>query len=343
MCGAQRPPVRIEAHHAVISVHFLARGGEVVQDLLRLLRHARLAGLQQHVDDSRAVTVKESAKELVVAGGPASQKQHVVLAIDDLDVGLAQAVGRIAGRFRRLDTEAQGVAAGRLGRQLELHRHDLAVAAQGDLPAIHQLSRALRGGGAFAGRPRQHLYRDRLSGKPLGANVAGDGVVVARVSPRRHDQIGDDDAGGLLVGAEADREDGDPGVLGQLDSRVGRHARVLAAIAQQDHAGDGRSPLRLDQLPERLADPRFGAGGSQEPGPIGAWLGRSGWIGGRGFGVFLLGGRVELAERYRVIRFQLLGEGKYRHVVRLAQPREEIAFLQGLDDLLLAAGRRGRG
>ena len=94
--GAERLPVRVEGHDAVVVEHFLAGGGEIVEDLLGLLRHARLARLQQHVDRGVAIAEELIAEELVFPHRPVGQQQDVVLAVDDFDVGLAGVVGRVA-------------------------------------------------------------------------------------------------------------------------------------------------------------------------------------------------------------------------------------------------------
>ena len=93
--------------------------------------------------------------------------------------------------------------------------------------------------------------------------------MVAGIGAGRHDQIADGHVGRLAVGTQSDGEDGNLRFLGQLDGGVGRDAGVLPAVAEDDDARDGLAPLRLDQLPQGLAEPRFDAGGGQQFGPIG--------------------------------------------------------------------------
>ena len=145
-----------------------------------------------------------------------------------------------------LDAETQGAAAGRVGRQLELDRQHFAVAAEGDLPAFeHVAGAALRAPAASpAGGPRQDLHRDRLARHALGLHVAGHRVMIAGIGAGRHGQIADGHVGRLAVGAEPDGEDGNLGFLGQLDGGIGRDAGVLAAVAEDDDARDGRAALR---------------------------------------------------------------------------------------------------
>ena len=130
---------------------------------------------------------------------PAGQQQDVVLAVDDLDVGLADTCrpGRGSPGVR-LDAEAEGPPAGLVRGQLELHRHDFAVAAEDDLLAALDLARcrarAVAGGVHVAG---EQLHRDQLPGQPLGLDVAGDRVAVARIGPHRRRQVVDAHARGL--------------------------------------------------------------------------------------------------------------------------------------------------
>ena len=113
-----------------------------------------LAGLQQDVERRRAVAEQQGAEELVVARRAAGQQQHVVLAVDDLHVGLAELSAGLrssGGAAARGSTACGGRS---FRRQLELDRHDLAVAAEDDLPAVDPLRpcRAARGRWP-AGRP----------------------------------------------------------------------------------------------------------------------------------------------------------------------------------------------
>ena len=135
LAGLQQFPIGVEGHDAIVIEHFPPRGGEVVENLLRLLRHAGLARLQQHVDRRVAIAVKLVAEELVFPHRPVGQQQDVGLAIDDFDVGLADVVGRVGVALGRFDLQAQGAAAGGAGHEIELHRQHFAVAAEGDLLA----------------------------------------------------------------------------------------------------------------------------------------------------------------------------------------------------------------
>ena len=152
---AEGLPVRVEGHDAIVVVHFLARGGEVVEDFLGLLRDARLARLQQHVDRRRVIAEELVAEEVVVAHRPAGQQQDVVLAADDLDVGLARVVGQVSVARRGLDAETQGPPAGGVRGQLELDRQHFAVGPQGNLPGLDHVAGAAFGALAPlpAGRP----------------------------------------------------------------------------------------------------------------------------------------------------------------------------------------------
>lgn len=55
---AEAEPVRIEGHHAIVIVHFLAGRGEIGEHLARLLRHARFARLQEYVQRGRVVAIE---------------------------------------------------------------------------------------------------------------------------------------------------------------------------------------------------------------------------------------------------------------------------------------------
>ena len=94
--GVERLPVRVEPHDAIVVVHLVARGGEVVEDGIGLLRDAGPGRLQQHVDRARWVAKELIAKEVVFAHRSAGQQQDAILAADRLDVGLALVVGRIS-------------------------------------------------------------------------------------------------------------------------------------------------------------------------------------------------------------------------------------------------------
>ncbi len=241
-------------------------------------------------------------------------------------------------------------AAGGVGRQLELHRQHLAVAAEGDLPAIQQvagLCRTLRVpdvphaacAGYVAGGPRQDLHRHRLSRHPLGLKIAGHRVMVAGIGPGRHDQVAHGHVGRLAVGAEADGEDGDFRLLGQFDGGLGRDAGVLPAVAEDDDARDRRAALFLNQLPQRLAEPRFASRSAPAAWPNRAAcrsrpVCRSAVLGRRSATGDGLCRCRQLAQRHHAVALQVFAELEHRHVVRLAKPREKIGLLQRGRDLL---------
>ena len=73
----------------------------------------------------------------------------------------------------------------------------------------------------------------------------------------------DADAGGLLLGADADGIDGDMRLAGQLLGRFGRDAGVLAAIADDHDAGDRRVPPLADRLHQGLSQAGLVAAGNE--------------------------------------------------------------------------------
>ena len=85
---------------------------------------------------------------------------------------------------------------------------------------------------------------------------------LAGKDPRRHVELDDADAGGLLLGADADGVDGDVRFAGQFLGRFGRCAGVLAAVADDHDAGDGRVP----SLARRSAPGRLQGGYRCRPG-----------------------------------------------------------------------------
>ena len=83
--------------------------GEVVENLVRVLRDAGRGGLQQHVDDRVVVAAQLVAEELIFARRTAGDQQHAILAIDDFDVGscaswseLSAAISRWFGSLTRI-------------------------------------------------------------------------------------------------------------------------------------------------------------------------------------------------------------------------------------------------
>ena len=100
--GIELRPIGIERDDAIVLVKLLGRAGEVVENLVRVLRDAGLGRLQVDVDDHRLVAIQLIAQELVVAHRPAGEQQHAGFAIDDFDFGLALVVARVAVVGRRL-------------------------------------------------------------------------------------------------------------------------------------------------------------------------------------------------------------------------------------------------
>ena len=245
----------------------------------------------------------------------------------------------------RFDLQAQGAAAGGVGHEIELHRQHFAVAAEGDLLRGDHLAGARRfRAGSVAGRPRQHLHRNRFAGHPLGLEVAGHRVMVAGIRPGRRRQIADGDFDRLPVRSEPDGVDGDFRFLGERDGRLGRNAGVLPAVAEDDDARNRRAAFLLDQLPQGLAKPRFDARGGEQFRPIGRR---------RSAGVFRLssppdcdrGRLLRVVRRFlgqcrHVVAFQIFAERKDDNVVRLAQLGEKIGLLQRLGKLLRPADAR---
>ena len=99
---------------------------------------------------------------------------------------------------------------------------------------------------AFVGRPGEQLHRDRLARHALGLDVAGHGVPVAGIDAGGHSQIGYCNVGRPPVGADPDGEDGYFCFRSHIHRGLRRDARVLAAVAHDDNARDGRAPFRLN-------------------------------------------------------------------------------------------------
>ncbi len=87
--------------------------------------------------------------------------------------------------------------------------------------------------------------------------------MIAGIRACRHGQVTNGKARRRPVGTQSDGEDGNLCFCGQLDGGVRGDAGILSAIAQNDDAQDRSAALGLKQLPQRLAEPRFGTGGGE--------------------------------------------------------------------------------
>ena len=159
------------------------------------------------------VAIEQRPQELVLARGPAGQQQDAVLVVDDLDVGLAVHVGRIADArrigwmrrqsVRRPTSSFFGVSSKRTGViSPSPPRRTCWLPSTCPVPRRERSAAAVHVAG-------EQLHGHRLSRQSLGLDVAGDRIAVARIGPHRRRQVVDADVLRLLVGADADGEDGD--------------------------------------------------------------------------------------------------------------------------------------
>ena len=139
-------PVGIEGHDAIVGGHLLARGGELVEDLVGFLRDAllrRFAAARRHVDErSRDSSVRRNWYSRV--GPPASSRTWFLRSTISMSASRNLSAGVADRPAGGDDAEAEGAPAGLVfcGVNSKLHRHDLAVAAEDDLLAGLDLARA---------------------------------------------------------------------------------------------------------------------------------------------------------------------------------------------------------
>ncbi len=79
----QLQPVEVEGHDAVVLKQFVGQFREIEQHVVRFLRHAGRAGLEQHVERHVAVAKQLVTQEPELAHRATGQQQHLGFALDD--------------------------------------------------------------------------------------------------------------------------------------------------------------------------------------------------------------------------------------------------------------------